>query len=152
MGSYHGKHSFDRLSHLRSCLIKSLNMEAVNKVRYPPHSAKKLSWARFFILKRVRLGTLGRLALLAAFVALAALVAQVTTAVHWGLKLNCLSFILKLNRNKRLKYTYIHVCVDLSVYTVVNMQSKVDLFYVQCLFHVHIHFKHKQLLDIHILM
>ncbi|MGH0161573.1 UNVERIFIED_CONTAM: hypothetical protein FKN15_041372 [Acipenser sinensis] len=76
MGSYHGKHSFDRLSHLRSCLIKSLNMEAVNKVRYPPHSAKKLSWARFFILKRVRLGTLGRLALLAAFVALAALVAQ----------------------------------------------------------------------------
>ncbi|MGH0166196.1 UNVERIFIED_CONTAM: hypothetical protein FKN15_050508 [Acipenser sinensis] len=105
MGSYHGKHSFDRLSHLRSCLIKSLNMEAVNKVRYPPHSAKKLSWARFFILKRVRLGTLGRLALLAAFVALAALVAQVTTAVHWGLKLNCSSFILKLNRNKRLKYT-----------------------------------------------
>ncbi|KAG2459541.1 AL3A1 protein, partial [Polypterus senegalus] len=58
MGSYHGKHSFDRLSHLRACLVKSLSMESMNAVRYPPYSRKKLNWAKFFILKRVRMGWL----------------------------------------------------------------------------------------------
>uniref|UniRef100_A0AAQ5X2S3 Aldehyde dehydrogenase n=1 Tax=Amphiprion ocellaris TaxID=80972 RepID=A0AAQ5X2S3_AMPOC len=53
MGSYHGKFSFDQLSHMRSCLIKQLKMEGVNSMRYPPHTAKKLGWARFFILKTV---------------------------------------------------------------------------------------------------
>uniref|UniRef100_A0AAQ6AD96 Aldehyde dehydrogenase n=1 Tax=Amphiprion ocellaris TaxID=80972 RepID=A0AAQ6AD96_AMPOC len=38
MGSYHGKFSFDQLSHMRSCLIKQLKMEGVNSMRYPPHT------------------------------------------------------------------------------------------------------------------
>uniref|UniRef100_A0A4W4GVZ1 Aldehyde dehydrogenase n=1 Tax=Electrophorus electricus TaxID=8005 RepID=A0A4W4GVZ1_ELEEL len=65
MGSYHGKFSFDQLSHLRGCLIKQLKMEGMNKMRYPPHTAKKLSWARFFILNQVELSKLGRWALFA---------------------------------------------------------------------------------------
>uniref|UniRef100_A0A672L2M2 Aldehyde dehydrogenase family 3 member A2 n=1 Tax=Sinocyclocheilus grahami TaxID=75366 RepID=A0A672L2M2_SINGR len=40
-GRYHGKYSFDQLSHLRSCLIKKLNMEGVNQMRYPPHTTEK---------------------------------------------------------------------------------------------------------------
>uniref|UniRef100_A0A3B1KAN6 Aldehyde dehydrogenase 3 family, member A1 n=1 Tax=Astyanax mexicanus TaxID=7994 RepID=A0A3B1KAN6_ASTMX len=36
MGRYHGKHTFDQLSHHRACLIKSLAMESLNKARYPP--------------------------------------------------------------------------------------------------------------------
>ncbi|KAI5096846.1 fatty aldehyde dehydrogenase, partial [Silurus meridionalis] len=47
MGCYHGKFTFDQLSHLRGCLIKQLKMEGVNNMRYPPHTAKKLDWARF---------------------------------------------------------------------------------------------------------
>ncbi|XP_066551624.1 aldehyde dehydrogenase family 3 member A2 [Amia ocellicauda] len=76
MGCYHGKHSFDQLSHLRACLIKSLGMESMNKVRYPPITAEKLRWARFFILKRVNLGRVGRLALVAVLAVLAAVVLQ----------------------------------------------------------------------------
>ncbi|KAM4627827.1 aldehyde dehydrogenase family 3 member A2a [Polymixia lowei] len=76
MGRYHGQHSFDQLSHLRSCLIKKLNMEGVNTMRYPPHTAKKLGWARFFLLKQVNLGKLRRMALLATLAALAAFVVQ----------------------------------------------------------------------------
>ncbi|XP_071778256.1 aldehyde dehydrogenase family 3 member A2-like [Centroberyx gerrardi] len=75
-GCYHGRHSFDRLSHLRSCLIKKLNMEGVNSMRYPPHTASKLGWARFFILRRVNLGRLGSVAMLAVLAVLAAFVAQ----------------------------------------------------------------------------
>uniref|UniRef100_A0A672HJU1 Aldehyde dehydrogenase n=1 Tax=Salarias fasciatus TaxID=181472 RepID=A0A672HJU1_SALFA len=63
MGCYHGKFTFDQLSHHRSCLIKQLKMEGVNSMRYPPHTLKKLGWARFFILKNVDLGWLGRMAL-----------------------------------------------------------------------------------------
>ncbi|XP_064208916.1 aldehyde dehydrogenase family 3 member A2b [Anguilla rostrata] len=76
MGSYHGKHSFDQLSHLRGCLIKSLGMEGVNKMRYPPHTAQKLSWARFFILKQVDFGRLGRLAMFAMLAVVAAVLIQ----------------------------------------------------------------------------
>lgn len=78
MGCYHGKFSFDQLSHLRACLIKQLKMEGVNSMRYPPHTAKKLGWARFFILKTVDLGWLGRMALLAIMVVAAAVVLQVS--------------------------------------------------------------------------
>uniref|UniRef100_A0A671W9Z7 Aldehyde dehydrogenase n=1 Tax=Sparus aurata TaxID=8175 RepID=A0A671W9Z7_SPAAU len=74
MGCYHGKFSFDQLSHLRACLIKQLKMEGVNSMRYPPHTAKKLGWARFFILKTVDLGWLGRMALLAIMVVAVAVV------------------------------------------------------------------------------
>ncbi|KAM9348637.1 aldehyde dehydrogenase family 3 member A2-like [Symphorus nematophorus] len=76
MGCYHGKFSFDQLSHLRSCLIKQLKMEGVNSMRYPPHTPKKLGWARFFILKTVDLGWLGRMALLAVLAVVAAVVIQ----------------------------------------------------------------------------
>ncbi|KAM6907415.1 aldehyde dehydrogenase family 3 member A2-like [Xenentodon cancila] len=76
MGCYHGKYSFDQLSHLRSCLIKKLNMEGVNSMRYPPHTPKKLGWARFFILKTANLGWIGRMGLLAVLAVVAAVVLQ----------------------------------------------------------------------------
>ncbi|KAG8451695.1 hypothetical protein GDO86_003765 [Hymenochirus boettgeri] len=53
MGSYHGKHSFDTFSHKRGCLIKSLKMEGMNKIRYPPFSRKKLEWAKFLLTTKV---------------------------------------------------------------------------------------------------
>lgn len=76
IGCYHGKFSFDRLSHLRGCLVKKLKMEGVNDMRYPPHTLKKLGWARFFILNTVDVGWVGRMALLAALVVVAAVVIQ----------------------------------------------------------------------------
>lgn len=82
MGSYHGRHSFDQFSHLRSCLIKQLNMEGVNSMRYPPHTAKKLGWARFFLLKQVNVCRLRRMALLATLVGLTAFVVQVKGLIY----------------------------------------------------------------------
>lgn len=79
MGRYHGQHSFDQLSHMRSCLIKKLGMEGVNSMRYPPHTAKKLGWARFFILKQVNVGRMRRMAMLSMLMGLAAFVVQVLT-------------------------------------------------------------------------
>ncbi|XP_075887943.1 aldehyde dehydrogenase family 3 member A2b [Nelusetta ayraudi] len=76
MGCYHGKFSFDQLSHMRSCLIKQLKMEGMNDMRYPPHTMKKLGWARFFILKPLDLGWMGRMALLAMLVVAAAVALQ----------------------------------------------------------------------------
>uniref|UniRef100_A0A8C8LT51 Aldehyde dehydrogenase n=1 Tax=Oncorhynchus tshawytscha TaxID=74940 RepID=A0A8C8LT51_ONCTS len=81
MGSYHGKFSFDNLSHLRGCLIKQLKMEGVNDMRYPPHTAKKLFWARFFILKNPDLGWLGRMTLLAIIAVVAAVVLQYSVLI-----------------------------------------------------------------------
>lgn len=77
MGCYHGKFSFDQLSHLRGCLIKQLKMEGMNDMRYPPHTPKKLGWARFFILKTMDLGWMGRMALLALLAVVAAVAVQV---------------------------------------------------------------------------
>uniref|UniRef100_A0A8B9KI81 Aldehyde dehydrogenase family 3 member A2 n=1 Tax=Astyanax mexicanus TaxID=7994 RepID=A0A8B9KI81_ASTMX len=77
MGSYHGKFSFDQLSHLRGCLIKQLKMEGMNQVRYPPHTAKKIGWARFFILRQVELSKLGIVALLGVLAVVAAVMLQV---------------------------------------------------------------------------
>lgn len=77
MGCYHGRYGFDQLSHMRSCLIKQLKMEGVNSMRYPPHTAKKLGWARFFLLKQINLGRLRRMMLLAMFVGVASFVVQV---------------------------------------------------------------------------
>lgn len=78
MGCYHGKFSFDQLSHQRGCLIKQLKMEGMNSMRYPPHTAKKLGWARFFILKTVDLGWVGRMVLFAVMVVGAAVALQVS--------------------------------------------------------------------------
>lgn len=77
MGSYHGRHSFDQLSHLRSCLIKKLTMERVNSMRYPPHTTNKLSWARFFLLKQVNVGRLQQMVLMAMLAGLVAFAVQV---------------------------------------------------------------------------
>ncbi|XP_075993208.1 aldehyde dehydrogenase family 3 member A2-like [Genypterus blacodes] len=76
MGSYHGRHSFDQLSHLRSCLIKKLAMEGANAMRYPPHTAKKLRWARFFLLKHVNVARLQQVALMAMLAGLVAFVVK----------------------------------------------------------------------------
>ncbi|CAL8350023.1 unnamed protein product [Lota lota] len=76
MGRYHGQHSFNQLSHMRSCLIKKLNMEGMNSMRYPPHTSKKLSWARFLIFRQINVRRLRRAAMLAVFTALAAFVVQ----------------------------------------------------------------------------
>lgn len=46
MGCYHGKHTFDQLSHHRACLIRSLNMERVNLSRYPPQDRRRARRAR----------------------------------------------------------------------------------------------------------
>ncbi|XP_071992513.1 aldehyde dehydrogenase family 3 member A2 isoform X2 [Engystomops pustulosus] len=59
IGAYHGKHSFDTFSHKRSCLIKSLSMEGVNKLRYPPYTQKKVDWAKFLLMGKVNKKKLG---------------------------------------------------------------------------------------------
>ncbi|KAM4628395.1 aldehyde dehydrogenase, dimeric NADP-preferring-like [Polymixia lowei] len=41
MGRYHGKHTFDQLSHQRACLVRSLGMESVNLARYPPQDRQR---------------------------------------------------------------------------------------------------------------
>ncbi|XP_029627374.1 aldehyde dehydrogenase, dimeric NADP-preferring isoform X2 [Salmo trutta] len=46
MGRYHGKHTFDQLSHHRACLIKSLGMECINMARYPPQDRSRARRAR----------------------------------------------------------------------------------------------------------
>ncbi|XP_061538106.1 aldehyde dehydrogenase family 3 member A2-like isoform X2 [Phycodurus eques] len=46
MGFYHGKHSFDRLSHQRACLLRSLGMERINLARYPPQDRHRASRAQ----------------------------------------------------------------------------------------------------------
>lgn len=76
IGAYHGKHSFDQLSHLRGCLIKQLKMEGMNNMRYPPHTADKLGWVRFFILKHETVLKTFKLAALAVVVVIVAAVIQ----------------------------------------------------------------------------
>ncbi|XP_064831391.1 aldehyde dehydrogenase family 3 member A2-like isoform X2 [Oncorhynchus masou masou] len=45
-GRYHGKHTFDQFSHHRACLVKSLGMEEVHMVRYPPQNHQKVRRVR----------------------------------------------------------------------------------------------------------
>ncbi|KAK2831331.1 hypothetical protein Q7C36_016417 [Tachysurus vachellii] len=75
-GCYHGKYTFDQLSHLRSCLIKNLNMERLNLIRYPPHTAQKLRWARVLLIKQVNVKRWRQLVQVAMLTALAAFVVQ----------------------------------------------------------------------------
>ncbi|XP_007939676.1 aldehyde dehydrogenase family 3 member A2 [Orycteropus afer afer] len=63
IGAYHGKHTFHTFSHHRSCLLKTLKREGVNKLRYPPNSQSKVDWAKLFLLKRFNKGKLGLLLL-----------------------------------------------------------------------------------------
>uniref|UniRef100_A0A3B5L5X3 Aldehyde dehydrogenase n=1 Tax=Xiphophorus couchianus TaxID=32473 RepID=A0A3B5L5X3_9TELE len=76
MGRYRGRHTFDQLSNLRSCMIKQLKMEGLNSMRYPPHSTKKLGWARRFLLSQLNVQKLRNMAMLAMLTCLAAFVVQ----------------------------------------------------------------------------
>ncbi|KAF9109360.1 aldehyde dehydrogenase 3, member A2 [Mortierella sp. AM989] len=49
IGNYHGKRSFDIFSHERSALIKTMGMEKLNDLRYPPYSEKKTRWLDWFL-------------------------------------------------------------------------------------------------------
>ncbi|KPP61653.1 aldehyde dehydrogenase, dimeric NADP-preferring-like [Scleropages formosus] len=53
MGAYHGKHTFDQLSHHRSCFVRSLAMESLNEARYPPLDQSRMRLARFFMQKQL---------------------------------------------------------------------------------------------------
>uniref|UniRef100_A0A8C8REU5 Aldehyde dehydrogenase n=1 Tax=Pelusios castaneus TaxID=367368 RepID=A0A8C8REU5_9SAUR len=53
LGSYHGKFSFDTFSHHRACLLRNMGLEAVNALRYPPYSDRKMGMvASFSEIKR----------------------------------------------------------------------------------------------------
>ncbi|XP_048017040.1 aldehyde dehydrogenase family 3 member A2 [Megalobrama amblycephala] len=53
MGRYHGRHTFDQLSHHRACLIKSFAMESLNDARYPPLTEARLRKAKYFLQHRL---------------------------------------------------------------------------------------------------
>ncbi|XP_061072566.1 aldehyde dehydrogenase family 3 member A2-like [Conger conger] len=53
MGQYHGRHTFDQLSHLRGCMLRPLALEGLNRARYPPQDPARLRRASFFMLTRV---------------------------------------------------------------------------------------------------
>jgi len=59
MGAYHGKLSFDTFSHRRGCMIRAQNMEAVNRIRYPPYSDKKSSWLEWSMADKLNRGIMG---------------------------------------------------------------------------------------------
>uniref|UniRef100_A0A8C5FP39 Aldehyde dehydrogenase n=1 Tax=Gadus morhua TaxID=8049 RepID=A0A8C5FP39_GADMO len=79
MGCYHGKFSFDQLSHLRSCMVRPLKNEGMNSMRYPPHTPGKLGWARFFLVQAPDLALMGRVGALAVLVAVAGILINVST-------------------------------------------------------------------------
>ncbi|XP_027546663.1 fatty aldehyde dehydrogenase-like [Neopelma chrysocephalum] len=54
MGAYHGRYSFETFSHRRTCLIKDLKLEVVNKTRYPPGSQERVNVAKFMLLKHCK--------------------------------------------------------------------------------------------------
>ncbi|RDD38919.1 Fatty aldehyde dehydrogenase [Trichoplax sp. H2] len=51
MGAYHGKYTFDAFSHKRSVMVRKLNMESLNDLRYPPYSAKKIKYLAPLLFK-----------------------------------------------------------------------------------------------------
>lgn len=46
-GAYHGLWSFREFSHTKSILKKAMTLEAVNDLRYPPTTEKKLGWLKW---------------------------------------------------------------------------------------------------------
>ncbi|KAG0338262.1 Aldehyde dehydrogenase [Podila horticola] len=54
IGNYHGQRSFDVFSHERSTLVKSLGMEKVNGLKYPPYTEKKISWAAWALFDKAK--------------------------------------------------------------------------------------------------
>nr|XP_055052322.1 aldehyde dehydrogenase, dimeric NADP-preferring [Misgurnus anguillicaudatus] len=53
MGRYHGRHTFDQLSHHRACVIKSFALEGFNDARYPPLTAARLGRAKLALQNRL---------------------------------------------------------------------------------------------------
>eukprot|EP00759_Apiculatamorpha_spiralis_P032012 PhF_6_TR33654/c0_g1_i2/m.49233/K00128/ALDH; aldehyde dehydrogenase (NAD+) len=51
MGAYHGDHSFECFTHRKPVLSKSMGMEAMNKVRYPPYDMANLRMLTRLLLK-----------------------------------------------------------------------------------------------------
>jgi len=51
MGNYHGKYSFDRFSHKRAVMLKSMGLEVANNLRYPPYTPGKLKLILAFLKK-----------------------------------------------------------------------------------------------------
>lgn len=108
MGCYQGRHGFDRLSHLRSCLIKKLNMEAVNSMRYPPHTAKKMGWVRFFLFNQVSVCRLRRMALLTLVTVVAGFLVQVKRGNKCCIITSSLTLlIISAATKSHLRYRYI---------------------------------------------
>ncbi|CAL1533517.1 unnamed protein product [Lymnaea stagnalis] len=54
IGSYHGKHSFNAFSHDKPVMEKSLALDQVNSMRYPPYTEKKLGWVKWLMAKKVK--------------------------------------------------------------------------------------------------
>lgn len=61
-GAYHGRFSFDTFSHHRGTMVKKLGLEAVNSIRYPPYSEKKLSWLKTLMSPKEGNGVVGQIA------------------------------------------------------------------------------------------
>ncbi|KAG0249074.1 Aldehyde dehydrogenase [Mortierella polycephala] len=54
IGNYHGQRSFDTFSHERSTIVKSLGMERLNTIRYPPYSDKKIGWIEWIMYDKIK--------------------------------------------------------------------------------------------------
>uniref|UniRef100_A0A8C5N156 Aldehyde dehydrogenase n=1 Tax=Leptobrachium leishanense TaxID=445787 RepID=A0A8C5N156_9ANUR len=94
MGAYHGKHTFETFSHKRACLIKSLTMEGVNQIRYPPFNDKKLGWAKFLLMNKVSKKKLGLLLL----PVLAVVAAVIIKKYRWELAGRGVQLIMAIKR------------------------------------------------------
>ncbi|XP_077175045.1 aldehyde dehydrogenase family 3 member B1-like [Paroedura picta] len=46
-GKFRGRFSFDTFTHQRGCLIRCMGLEALNSVRYPPYTERKLKMLKF---------------------------------------------------------------------------------------------------------
>ncbi|XP_070778633.1 aldehyde dehydrogenase family 3 member B1 isoform X1 [Enoplosus armatus] len=46
-GSYHGRWTFETLSHRRACMLRGWALERLNGLRYPPYRDDKLAWLRW---------------------------------------------------------------------------------------------------------
>ncbi|KAG0206798.1 Aldehyde dehydrogenase [Mortierella sp. GBA30] len=54
IGNYHGQRSFDTFSHERGTIVKSLGLERVNNIRYPPYSEKKIGWLQWILYDKIK--------------------------------------------------------------------------------------------------
>ncbi|KAF9183914.1 aldehyde dehydrogenase 3, member A2 [Haplosporangium sp. Z 27] len=59
IGNYHGKRSFDVFSHERSALVKTMGMEKLNDLRYPPYTEKKTRWLDWFLFDKASFSSNG---------------------------------------------------------------------------------------------